>query len=50
MSPARSRAGIDYAGAILHNSAPAVAAVVRRAAAMRVAGILATNKVQRRAN
>jgi hypothetical protein len=50
MSPARSRAGIDYAAAILHNSAPAVAVVVRRIAAPRVAGILETNKVARRAN
>ncbi|MFU8821437.1 MAG: hypothetical protein ACNA8G_07755 [Gammaproteobacteria bacterium] len=42
-------AGIDSVGAILHNSAPAVAAV-RRRAAIPVAVILQLDKVAWRAN
>ena len=41
--------GIDSAGAILHNSAPAVAAV-RRRAAIPVAAVLKLDKVTWRAN
>lgn len=42
-------AGIDSAGAILHNSDPAVA-IVRRRAAIPVAAILQLDKVTWRAN
>jgi hypothetical protein len=42
-------AGIDSAGAILHNSDPAVA-IVRHRAAIPIAAILQLDKVTRRAN
>ena len=42
--------GIDYAGAIPHNSAPAFAPAERRVATPRAADMLEFNKVAWRAN